>query len=190
MPTPIMSNDYLTTVAHFPNTFSPEECRLLVNLPLPVSDAGVDERNNAAGKVDYSLRRTREKPIPPELPYAWIFQRLGKLCRDVNQHIYRFQLGDLVTVQVLEYSPEGFFGWHTDLGSGIYSTRKLSMVTFLAPPEEYEGGDLCFMDGGPPYRLPLGTTAIFPSYLLHKVDPVTRGTRFTMVSWVHGPSFS
>ena len=128
--------------------------------------------------------------MPPELPYAWIFQRLGKLSHDTNQRAWRFQLSDMLTVQILEYSPQGFFDWHTDLGSGVYSTRKLSMVTFLTPPEDYEGGNLCFMDGGPPYRLAQGTTVIFPSYLLHRVEPVTRGNRFTMVSWIHGSSFS
>jgi PKHD-type hydroxylase len=46
------------------------------------------------------------------------------------------------------------------------------------------------MDGGEPLRLAQGTTIIFPSYLMHRVNPVTRGNRFTLVSWVHGPSFS
>jgi PKHD-type hydroxylase len=77
-----------------------------------------------------------------------------------------------------------------DLGTGIFAGRKLSLVTFLTPPEDYEGGDLCFMDGGQPLRLPQGATVIFPSYLMHKVKPLTRGNRSTMVSWVHGPSFS
>lgn len=95
-----------------------------------------------------------------------------------------------MTVAVLEYSPAGFFDCHMALGTGIFAARKLSLVSFLAPPEDYDGSNLCVTDGGPPLRLPQGATVSLPSYLMHKVEPVTRGNRFTLVSWVHGPSFS
>lgn len=190
-----MYNEYLTTVAHFPNVLSAEECRQLIDLPLPVAEAAVELRSAADAarsdsRVDYDYRRTKIKPIPPEPRFEWIFQRLGNLVREVNRQAFHFQLNGDISVDVLEYDPAGYFDWHVDIGAGIFSTRKLSMVTFLTPPEEYEGGDLCFMDRGAPLRLPRGTTAIFPSYLLHKVEPVTRGTRFTLVSWAHGPSFT
>ncbi|MEO8223707.1 MAG: 2OG-Fe(II) oxygenase [Gammaproteobacteria bacterium] len=185
-----MSNEYLTSVGQFPAVFSPDECRRLIALPLPVVEAGVDSRSPAGERVDYEFRRTLDRPVPPDEANAWIFQRLRNLARAANQQAYHFQLNDDMTVNLLEYNPDGFFDWHLDLGAGLYSERKLSMVTFLTPPEEYEGGELCFMDRGAPLRLAQGATAIFPSYLLHRVVPVTRGTRFTMVSWLHGPSFS
>lgn len=185
-----MYNKYLTTVAHFPKVFTPEECRRLITLPLPVADARVDAPAVEGGVTNYQLRRTLDKPIPPDAENAWIFERIGRLVSQVNQHTYHFHLSDLVTNHVLEYSPDGFFDWHIDLGVGLYATRKISLVTFLTPPEDYEGGELCFMDRGEPLKLPQGTTVLFPSYLLHKVGPVTKGNRFTLVSWVHGPSFS
>lgn len=191
-----MYNEYLTAVAQFPNVFSADECRFLINLPLPVTDAAIEVRSAdemqkvESGKLDYGYRRTRIKPIPPDAGNAWIFQRLARLIGQVNQQAFHFQLNDVLTADVLEYSPDGFFDWHVDVGAGIFSTRKLSVVCFLTPPEEYEGGNLCFMDQGAPLRLPQGTTAIFPSYLVHKVEPVKRGTRFTLVAWAHGPSFS
>ena len=185
-----MYNEYLKAVGQFPNVFSAEECRRLIELPLPCVDAGVQSEGNAEGHVDYHLRRTRERPVPPDPEHLWIYQRLAAVVREANEKAYRFRLNDFMTVTVLEYSPDGYFDWHLDLGTGIFAARKLSLVSFLTPPEEYEGGELRFMDGGAPLRLAQGATVIFPSYLMHKVEPVTRGNRFTLVSWVHGPSFS
>lgn len=182
--------DYLKAVGKYNNVFSAEECRRIIELPLPVAEAGVQALGDEAGHVDYQSRRAQERAVPPDEKYAWIYQRLATVVRDANEKAYHFQLSDFMTVAVLEYSPEGFFDWHMDLGTGIFAGRKLSLITFLTPPEAYEGGDLRMMDAGPPLRLPQGATVIFPSYLMHKVEPVTRGTRFTMVSWVHGPSFS
>ncbi|MEO8444791.1 MAG: 2OG-Fe(II) oxygenase [Gammaproteobacteria bacterium] len=191
----LMYNEYLTAVAQFPNVLTAEECRWLIDVPLPSSEAAVELRDShvmekSESRVDYGVRRTRIKSIPPNPDCLWIFQRLGNLVQRVNRAAYHFQLSEQLSVDVLEYDPEGYFDWHVDIGPGIFATRKLSMVTFLTPPDAYEGGNLCFMDKGEPLRLPLGTTAIFPSYMLHKVEPVTRGTRHTLVSWAHGPSFT
>ena len=184
-----MYNKYLTSVGQFPTVFTAEECRRLINLPLPVADATINVPDVGDGQVNHEVRRTRDKPVPPDEEHAWIFQRIGNLVSRANQYSYQFQLNQLVTIHVLEYSPGGFYDWHIDLGVDVYATRKISLVTFLTPPEEYEGGELCFMDKGEPLKLAQGTTVLFPSYLLHKVQPVTQGTRFTLVSWVHGPSY-
>lgn len=186
----VQENPYLTAVGQFPRIFSAADCRRIIGLPLPTMPAEVYDGHAHGARVDYQHRRTNEKPIPPTAEYEWIYQPLGRIAREANANAYRFQLSDVMTAHVLEYTPDGFFDWHLDLGSGLTSSRKLTMVTFLTPPEEYEGGNLCFMDSGDPLRLPQGTTVIFPSYLLHKVEPVTKGMRFTLVSWVHGPCFS
>jgi PKHD-type hydroxylase len=184
-----MYNNYLTSVGQFPKVFTVAECHRLINLPLPATDARINVPDVDGGQANYQVRRTRDKAVPPYPEHAWIFQRIGNLVTQANQHSYRFHLNQHVTAHVLEYSPDGFYDWHIDLGADVDAARKISVVTFLTPPEEYEGGELCFMDQGPPLKLPQGTTVLFPSYLIHKVQPVTRGTRFTLVSWVHGPSF-
>lgn len=68
--------------------------------------------------------------------------------------------------------------------------RKLSVTIQLSDGSEYEGGKFDMIDGKDiPEDISkgLGTVVIFPSYLRHKVNPVTKGTRKTIVSWVHGP---
>lgn len=185
-----MYNEYLKAIGQFPHVFTAEECRRIVALPLATVDAGVQTEQSSAGQVDYNARRTRERAVPPDPEYMWIYQRLAAVAREANQKAYQFRLDDFMTVTVLEYNPDGFFDWHLDLGTGHFAARKLSLVTFLTPPEEYTGGELCFPDGGAPLRGAQGTTVIFPSYLMHKVNPVTAGNRHTLVSWVHGPCFS
>ena len=194
--TPDMMNDHLTTVGQFPRVFSPEECAGIIALPVPQQDAlvdileGGDPHRNLTARRDYGIRNTRIKSLPPGPGTDWIFQRLRRLADAVNQQAFRFRLIDLMSLDVLEYGKDGFFDWHTDIGGGEFSTRKLTIVTALTPPDQYTGGDLNFADGGEALRLPQGTTVIFPSYLVHKVYPVTGGMRHTLVSFIHGPAFN
>ena len=71
------------------------------------------------------------------------------------------------------------------------NARKLSLVVQLSDPEDYEGGDLEIYTGHEPLvvKKKKGMTAFFPSYQLHGVTPVTKGTRYSLVVWVHGPAF-
>ncbi len=194
--TPEMMNDHLTTVGQFPRMFTPEECARIIAMPVPQDDAlvyvreGGDPHRIPTAQRNYGIRNTRIKSLPPGPDTDWIFTRLRRLAHEANQQAFRFRLMNLMSVDVLEYGKDGFFDWHTDIGGGEYSTRKLTLVTALTPPDQYTGGDLNFADGGEAIRLPQGTTAIFPSYLVHKVYPVTGGLRHTLVSFIHGPAFS
>jgi PKHD-type hydroxylase len=71
------------------------------------------------------------------------------------------------------------------------ATRKLSLVVQLTDPEEYEGCELKINAGGEPniMRKDQGTVFAFPSYILHQVTPITKGTRHTLVCWIAGKNF-
>ena len=105
-------------------------------------------------------------------------------------------LGQLVEVQYTEYhaTEGGKYDWHHDINwneNGPYD-RKLSLTIQLSDPSEYEGGFFEFMEVEQPpevYRTK-GTILIFPSYLQHRVTPVTRGIRRSLVAWFHGPRWS
>lgn len=180
----------MTAVGQMPAVFTSDECLWLSSVPLPETQALVTDHSDLGTRVDYQRRRTIERDVPRNREFAWVYQRLRRLALEANERAYRFQIDDRMTMHVLEYGPEGFFDWHMDLGAGLTASRKLTMVTFLTPPEEFEGGDLRFMDGSEPLRPAQGSTAIFPSYLLHRVEPVIRGMRHTLVTWLHGPCFS
>ena len=73
--------------------------------------------------------------------------------------------------------------------------RKVSLTVQLSDPSEYEGGDLEISKGGlsedSGYKMHRGkgTVVIFPSYMMHRVTPVTRGTRRSFVLWVGGSHY-
>ncbi|HXS81027.1 MAG TPA: 2OG-Fe(II) oxygenase, partial [Gammaproteobacteria bacterium] len=84
-------------------------------------------------------------------------------------------------------SDRGFYDWHTDF-AGIRPLRKLSISIQLSRAEDYEGGELELLYGNQPQKLDKtrGTLIAFPSFMLHRVMPVTRGTRWSLVAWVVG----
>jgi PKHD-type hydroxylase len=95
---------------------------------------------------------------------------------------------------VARYGAErkGHFDWHSDIGEGVIARqRKLTMVAQLSEPRDYEGGALEVWPSNAILAAPRdrGTLTFFPSYLLHRVTPVTAGERFSLTQWAHGPSF-
>ncbi|MCK6649860.1 MAG: 2OG-Fe(II) oxygenase, partial [Bacteroidia bacterium] len=69
--------------------------------------------------------------------------------------------------------------------------RKLSISVQLSDAVEYEGGELQFMINQNIVTAPKekGTAIIFPSFALHRVLPVTKGNRMSIVGWIAGPAY-
>lgn len=82
----------------------------------------------------------------------------------------------------------GTNAWHLDLGGDNLSTRKLSFSVQLSHPDEYDGGELELNLAHSTVVAPRtqGTLVVFPSFLVHRVAPVTRGVRRSLVSWASG----
>lgn len=125
----------------------------------------------------------------------WLYQRLGNIVRNLNGQHFRFDLwGFGEHLQYTEYhgEDEGHYTWHIDSGatSMNYGPRKLSLVLQLSDPSEYEGGNLQVQLGAEPQTISkdLGLTCVFPSFVLHRVTPVTSGIRRTLVAWLTGPA--
>lgn len=95
-------------------------------------------------------------------------------------------------IQYTEYydNNSGGYEWHMDCGKGIQNQRKISVTVQLSDPDEYEGGDLEF-NIGKEITAPRGkgNVVIFPSFFLHRVTPVTKGTRKSFVLWVGGEPY-
>lgn len=97
--------------------------------------------------------------------------------------------------QYTEYhgSQEAKYDWHHDVdwNNNNGRDRKLSVTVQLSDPEDYVGGYFDFSE----VELPSlecrdkGTVLIFPSYLQHRVSPVTSGVRKTLVAWFDGPTW-
>src|SRR4051794_29098168 len=85
------------------------------------------------------------------------------------------------------------FGAHVDNavrpipGVGGRIRTDISATLFLSEPSEYDGGELLIEDtyGAHSVKLPAGDMVIYPASSLHRVQPITRGTRWASFFWVH-----
>lgn len=180
-------NDKLCAVSVHPGLFTNAECQQVIGLREMLANeagkAGLSSRVTAIRKSDVSW-------LPLEADTRWIYERIHGLVMQKN-NMYRFVLaGFREPLQVASYSGEGHYGWHVDLGKQVTSTRKLSVSIQLSEEPDYTGGELEFW-GMDDVRIlkTAGAAVVFPSFLMHRVTPVTRGTRYSLVAWVHGPAF-
>lgn len=143
---------------------------------------------------DKEIRSSKVAWISNNEESNFIYERLAFVARQLNAKFYNFDLyGFLEDMQytVYEESYEGHYNWHIDMSDAAPAARKLSLVVQLSDPSEYEGGELQVMNSSTVKSVEKkkGLVAAFPSWVLHKVSPVTKGTRHTLVIWVCGPSF-
>jgi PKHD-type hydroxylase len=146
------------------------------------------------GEVIDDIRLSQIAWIPLNQDTQFIYDRLGYIARQLNGQFFDFDIwGFVEDLQYTVYDDdESHYTWHLDRGSGTSDTpRKLSMVLQLSDPSEYEGGDLEIFDGPKPNTIERkkGMVIAFPSFMLHRVTPVTKGTRRTLVVWLTGPRF-
>jgi PKHD-type hydroxylase len=105
---------------------------------------------------------------------------------------WNYALTDIQRIQIGRYVDGGHYDYHQDveLPNNKKISRKLSAVLFLSDPKDYEGGIFDFKDlEGKIDKMPQGSIIVFPSYVKHRVTPVTSGERYTAVAWAEGPAF-
>jgi PKHD-type hydroxylase len=125
---------------------------------------------------------------------GWIYDRLAFVGRQINAKFFGFDLyGFLEDFQYTVYveEEESHYTWHIDMSPTSPAQRKLSLVLQLSDPADYEGGDLQTMQKPEPSVVDKkrGLIAAFPSWTLHRVTPVTKGVRHSLVVWICGPAF-
>jgi len=140
------------------------------------------------------IRSSSIKWIPKNQQWDWLYKKMMELAVQANQ-VWGF---DLISapelIQYTEYydNAEGHYDWHQDIGPGTASLRKVSITVQLSEADEYEGGDLEMWQGGSSVCTAArgaGVVFIFPSYMMHRVTKVTKGTRRSFVLWVGGQHY-
>jgi len=143
----------------------------------------VDEENTN------KVRKSSVKWLPHDERWSWLTDKIISLVLDANK-IWAFDLHSIIDdIQYTEYDGEGgHYDWHIDIGPDNISHRKISIVIQLSDENDYVGGDLELMTGNGHSVVPRGkgNVAIFPSFLLHRVTPLTSGNRKSLVLWVGG----
>ncbi len=121
----------------------------------------------------------------------WLLSILWKYVEEANARGFGVAVERRAEMQVSEYTAEqgGHYDWHHDVHWNGQSEwdRKLSITVQLSDPEEYEGGNFEFEEvkTNADFRSK-GTVLVFPSYLRHRIHPVTSGTRRALVAWFFG----
>ena len=152
-------------------------CTLLIEegLTRPQLNAGIGEDN-----IISEGRSTRVAFIGNETVKQYIQQLVEENYKD-------YTITEAEDLQFATYNVNDFYGAHRDADKN--NKRILSVSVQLSKPSEYEGGDLCLygIEGAfSPVTNEQGTVIIFPSNLLHKVEPVTKGIRYSLVQWFKG----
>ncbi len=134
----------------------------------------------------------------------WVFIKFNEMSQYLNENFYNFDLNGYTGIQYTEYDNQysGKYDYHIDMRIGDLDpngddikygdTRKLSIILFLSDPNSYEGGEFKIKLGESFEHVveqKIGRFICFPSFLLHKVSPVTQGTRKSLVAWIEGPKF-
>lgn len=135
-------------------------------------------------RSDY--RRSNEKFISQE-EGAWIKEKLKPTIKDINDKFFKIESLLFGQFGFLEYKENDEFKWHTDMGLiAPYSLRKISIVIFMSNRDEYEGGQIEFLPKlKDPIKMEKGYMLVFPSHKIHRVSPITKGIRRTLVSWLY-----
>jgi len=134
----------------------------------------------------------RIRLINPDEKSEWLYDKLTKFALDANRTVWDFDLHSIIDdIQYTEYLDGGFYDWHLDIGPDSLNHRKISIITQLSDSNEYEGGDLEFWTNGKFISVPKikGYTILFPSFLLNRVTPVTKGVKKILVLWISGCSY-
>jgi len=124
---------------------------------------------------------------------SWVYKKITDLAIDANSKMWNFDIwGFQDSLQYTTYDAknEGHYDWHADCGPNM-SNRKLSVVLQLTDPSEYTGGDLQLNLGDriSSVNKGKGIIAFFPSFILHRVSPLTSGHRRSLVTWLCGANF-
>jgi PKHD-type hydroxylase len=157
-----------------------------------------NKADTVGGSSD-KVRSSKIRWIPQNDDWYWLYEKLSSMISEANYSLWNFDLHHIPEqIQYTEYYAEekGHYTWHQDIGPGMLSKRKISITVQLSGPDEYEGGDLELFTGGlydeknfkKAYK-GAGSVFIFPSYLLHRVTPVTKGVRKSFVLWVGGSHY-
>ena len=151
-----------------------EVCELLIKegLDRPQLNAGIG-KNNETSKG----RSTKISFIGNEIVQKYIETM-------VVTNYKNYTVTEREDLQFATYNVGDFYGLHKDADET--NNRILSVSVQLSDPSEYKGGNLIFDYDRHPIENKQGSMIIFPSNLYHEVEPVTKGTRYSLVQWYKG----
>ena len=167
-----------------------------------------EEERKTGRKISFESDTTQRVSDIKWLNKQWVYDLIFPYMERANKNAgWNFDIKSAETPQLTKYKKGGFYNWHSDGGADHFSAydssdgkffngyaRKLSMSILLN--ENFSGGRFQFVNvyGGQriiltPELKETGSIIVFPSFMNHRVAPITKGTRYSLVAWFLGPPF-
>ena len=172
--------------------FTPEQCKMIIEAGRSEPKQTGQVGGGSGGTVDTKTRTSHISWIPFKKMLD-MYKDIEKLMQKTNRNHFGFDGMTLTEpAQYTEYPEGGFYDWHIDNDINCAHeppVRKISMTCLLSPENEFEGGDLELMAEGKVAKIKQGHAVFFASFIRHRVKPVIRGNRKSLVMWFGGTPF-
>jgi PKHD-type hydroxylase len=175
--------------------FTPEQCKLIIQAGRaePQQQGQVGNSKGIKGGVVDTKTRTSHISWIPFKKMIDMYKDIERIMKTTNGNHFGFEGMQLTEpAQYTEYPEGGFYDWHVDNDVNCQHeppVRKISMTCLLSPESEFEGGDLELMSEDKIAKLKQGHAVFFASFIRHRVKPVTKGRRQSLVMWFGGTPF-
>lgn len=171
----------------FENAVTKEGCANIIKSSESQSD-GIEAEIGTIGTIDKTIRDVKRTQLPVTRGIGATLTGIGLAA---NQNAWKFNITHSNQCDYLKYDVDGHYLPHVDtfMNPEDKECRKLTVLLFLN--DDFEGGRLYIQNGHEKMYPPqsAGTVVVFPSFLLHGVEPVTKGIRRSIVTWMAGPWF-
>lgn len=173
---------------------TPSECDKIIShaqksYPSSASIGGSD--NNS--KIVKETRSATIYVLENDEENRWLYDKISNIVSIVNTLHFDYDISGITHgIQLIEYSSDedvkGHYEWHVDAGPGEPAHRKISLTAQLSNPQDYDECNLIINNHAHEViaSKERGSIHLFPSYMLHKVTPISKGTRYALVIWIHG----
>lgn len=175
---------------HFEKAITDFECDLLIDKFDAKRQYTIPGQVGAGseGVVDERIRNVNRLMLPT---YQGIGAQLVGAAMSANAQAWQFIVTHADQCEHLYYDVNGHYVKHVDafIGRPVVNCRKLTALAFLN--DDFEGGEFFLQEGHQKFypRQNKGDIVVFPSFMMHGVEPVTKGFRHSIVCWILGPSF-
>ena len=207
-----LTNDWY----YFTAAIDPETCQRLIDLGSGAFKDGHVDRQTEVSEIERVTGKTGDLGLDVAsrrsdiawINQQWVYDLIFPYMESANQKAgWNFDIRASEPLQLTRYKPGGFYYWHKDGCGDHLSTykrpeneylngrvRKLSMTILLN--DAYQGGDFQFsalsqaeIKIQTPKLGGIGSIIIFPSFMQHRITPITSGVRYSLVAWFLGPPF-
>ena len=175
--------------------FTPEQCQMVIQAGRsePKQNAQVGSKQGTKGGVHDTKTRTSHISWIPFKKMNEMYKQIEKIMKATNGNHFGFDNMQITEpAQYTEYPEGGFYDWHVDNDINFQhepTVRKISMTILLSPENEFKGGDLELVREGQSAKIKQGHAIFFASFIRHRVAPVTKGNRKSLVMWFGGTPF-